>query len=108
MPDTTPSETPAEVAARVDHGRPSALKRGRNPKWPYVPVILFDGTPDSPRGRQEQILGRAFVTRDEAVEYAAAVIENRRNDLARKLAAPAQRALREWYGLPRELSDWRY
>lgn len=80
----------------ADHGKPTAVKRGRNPRWPYVPVIDH-GT------HTEQIVKRAFATRDEAIACAARVIEGRAADLARKLADPRYRALREQYGLPREI-----
>ena len=89
--------TPDRVAAAADFGQPSALKRGRNPKWPYVPVILHGS-------RQEQVRALAFVSRDEAVAAATTTIEARRQDLRQKLADPRYRALRQQHGLPRELS----
>lgn len=96
------------AASDAAKSTPSAQKRGRNARWPYVPVILHaDSGPHARAGgiRQEQILRKAFATRDEAINYAAEVIERRRADLERKLADPVQRALREWHGLPRELTD---
>jgi hypothetical protein len=85
-----------EIAAAVDCGRISAAKRGRNPKFPYVPVIDF-GT------RTEQVRCLAYVTREEALAAAAATIQARRNDLRQKLMDPRYRALREQYGLPRDI-----
>lgn len=88
----------AAAVARADFGTPSARKRGRNPKWPYVPIIE--------RGdRQRQILVRAFATRDEAVEHAASCIEQNKAQLAKQLGERRFRALREQHGLPRELPD---
>lgn len=50
---------------------PSATKTGRNPKLPYVPVIVHKG----PRDRASQVRGFAFETRSEAVEFARKTIE---------------------------------
>lgn len=48
---------------------PGAVKRGRDPRWPYVPVWTW--TPaDGSRGYTSQVVGRAFATRAEAVEHA--------------------------------------
>lgn len=90
-----------KAAAAADFGRPSAQKRGRDPKWPYVPVILRDST----RGpnRQEQIRGLAYATRDEAVAMAERTIECRRSSLRERLGDRRHRALREQHGLPREI-----
>lgn len=77
----------------------SARKTGRNPKWPYVPVLLDD------QGRQHQILARAFETRSEAVAYAEDHLARGRALLAEQLAMPNKRALREWHGLPREMES---
>jgi hypothetical protein len=96
------TEAAAEVAAKVDFGKASANKRGRNPKFPYVPVVIHSYT-DRPGTYQSQILGRAYVTRQEAVAMAEAQIAHLRAKLATDLVNPCQRALREWYGLPREI-----
>jgi len=45
----------------------------------------------------------AYVTREEALAAAAATIQARRNDLRQKLMDPRYRALREQYGLPRNI-----
>lgn len=82
---------------------PSARKRGRNPAWPYVPVIEYAPTAEHPKGSQEQLLRLAFATRTEALACAAGHIERLQASTAKKLADPCQRALREYYGLPREL-----
>jgi hypothetical protein len=97
-----------DVAASVDFGTPTAHKRGRNPEWPYVPVILSNttapgGGPGS--GQASQIKGVAYATRDDAVAAAARCIEARRASLVRKLGERRNRALREQYGLPEELED---
>jgi hypothetical protein len=73
----------------------TAVKRGRNPRWPYVPVVVH-------ARHTEQIRGKAFATRDEAVSYAAAVIAHREADLIERMKEPRHRALREQHGLPRD------
>lgn len=80
---------------------PTARKAGRDPRWPYVPVLVLPGG----RGVSQQILGKAFATRTEAVEYAAAVVEADRVSLAKQLADPRMRALREQHGLPRDIAE---
>lgn len=97
MTTTLTTETAEAVAATVDYGQPSARKTGRNPRWPYVPVLLHGH-------QQSQIMGKAFATRDEAIEYAASHVERLRSSLAAKLVDPRQRALREYHGLPREIA----
>jgi hypothetical protein len=90
-------------AATVDFGTASAAKRGRNPKWPYCPVIDHGAGRHGVTGK-EQLLGRAFATRDEAVRDAAATIDARRARLAASLADPRHRAQRAHYGFPPELT----
>lgn len=85
-----------DVANGIDLGQATAVKRGRDPRWPYVPVIDH-GTYTS------QVRGLAFATRAEAIEAAAAHIEANRTNIAVMLAQPRHRALREQYGLPREI-----
>lgn len=92
-----------QTVAEADFGRPSARKRGQDPRWPYVPVIEHAGTASAPKAYQEQIRGFAFATRAEAVASAEAHIAAERLELARKLADPRMRALREQHGLPRDL-----
>ena len=81
----------------------SAAKRGRNPRWPYVPVLVYLPTPDAPRGYTTQIRGLAFATRPEAVAAAEAHLDRASASLRRDLLLPNHRALREHHGLPREL-----
>jgi hypothetical protein len=96
--------TPAEITAAVDaydarvgRSTPTARKTGRNPKWPYVPVLILSG------GQQQQIRGLAYATRPEAIAAAERHIAAIRRRVERDLADPACRALREHYGLPREI-----
>lgn len=85
-------------------GRASAARRGRNPAFPYVPVIdhTIPGD-DGHTTRTEQIRGKAFATRPEAVGYAQRVIDARMATHERGLVTPRYRALREQCGLPRDL-----
>ena len=88
------------AADTADFGTATAAKRGRNPKWPYVPVIRVA---DQGKHQTTQIKGKAFATREEAVTYAQRCIDQARKVLAFQLADPRMRALREYHGLPREL-----
>lgn len=87
----------------ADFGQPSARKTGRDPRWPYVPVIAHPATPSAPKPWQQQVLGKAYATRQEALAAAESHITAQRSALAHKLAEPRMRALREHYGLPTEL-----
>jgi hypothetical protein len=88
------------VAARPERfGTASASKRGRNQKWPYVPVVK------SATGTTSQVLGLAYATRQEALDKAQAHIDHLKTMTINRMADPCQRALRAWYGLPRELDD---
>lgn len=80
----------------MDLGKPSAAKRGRRSEWPYVPVVDH-GT------RTQQIKGRAYATRDEAVACATRSIEHVRRLLVRRILDPRERALREHHNLPTEI-----
>ncbi len=93
-----------DAVAAARFGRPTAAKRGRDPRWPYVPVVDFryDDLPHG--GHTTQIRGLAYATREEAVEAARLHIERGREALAADLADPRHRALREHHGLPRELT----
>jgi hypothetical protein len=93
----------AEVVASVNFGEATAVKRGRNPKWPYVPVIAT--TDEFGVTRTSQVLRVAYATRDEAVARAENKIAKERASLAKKLAERQYRALREHYGLPREIEN---
>lgn len=97
MTPTELAEAIAIAAATADYGTASARKTGRDSRWPYVPIVMHGD-------RQSQILGVAFATRAEALDFAERHVELQRNVLARQLAAPRFRALREQHGLPRELA----
>lgn len=85
-----------DIVSGADFGTATAQKRGRNPRWPYVPVIIHTGY-------QQQICGLAFATRDEAVACGERHIAGLRAGLRQKLLEPRYRALREQYGLPQEM-----
>jgi hypothetical protein len=84
------------IVAAEDFGRPHAQKRGRNPSWPYVPVVMHGE-------RQEQITGCAYATREEALAMAEKTLTFRRDMLRKRLGDRSCRSLREQYGLPREI-----
>ncbi len=88
------------IVADHDFGIPAAVKRGRNARYPYVPVIRHVG---GYRPRTEQLLGLAYATRTDAITAAERAIDRRRAKLAYDLAEPCMRALREQSGLPREV-----
>jgi hypothetical protein len=95
-----------EAAARADFGKASARRSGRNPNWPYVAVIDHgEQATGVHTTRTETILKVAFATRDEAIQEAQRQIDFRRRSLAKRLALPGYRALREQHGLPTELAD---
>jgi len=91
------------IVAAFPIGKPSAVKRGRRVEWPYVALIADylgrEGCTHNPMGR------RAYATREEALEAADRYITFFRVDLKAKLLDPRYRALREQYGLPREISQ---
>jgi hypothetical protein len=89
------------VAQDNSFGTATAVKRGRDARWPYVPVIKHDDF----RQSTKQVLGRAFATREEAIACAQANIAGTRANLVRNMTNPGARSLRQHYGLPRELSD---
>lgn len=93
-----------DVVAKLDMGKPSAAKRGRNPQYPYVPIVDF-GEQEIGRNttRTEQLKGWAFPTHELAVDHAEKVIAARRTALAARLKEPRLRALRQHYGLPAEM-----
>jgi hypothetical protein len=94
-----------EIVNKTDLGKASAAKRGRNPKYPYVPIIDYgEQTQGRHKTRTDQIEGKAYITRDEAIEYAQKIIDARREKLHKDLMAPNMRALRQQYGLPREIT----
>lgn len=99
--------TDEQVEAVVDrlygHYRAEAVKRGRNPAFPYVPVYRFA---DRGFGQTTQIRGRAYETREQAIRMAERQIERFKQHARDTLRHPSQgRALRQQHGLPRELSQ---
>lgn len=90
-----------QIVTDLDLGRPTARRRGRNHRFPWVPVVAYSDSTGAPRTRQ--VLARAFATREEAVADAERHIEQVRRRLLADLLRPNKRALREWHGLPREL-----
>lgn len=103
---STLAEQIEQVVADLDLGTASARKGGRRSEWPYVPVILSNSTAPGGgvgKGQAAQIKGLAYATRDEAVAAAQRHLDAERASLARKMAEPRYRALREQYGLPREI-----
>lgn len=104
MRETTNTTSITAAVEAAAFPTPTARKTGRDPRWPYVPVLILPGQPDE-RVVTQQIRGKAFATRDEAVAHAAAVVEAMRLQLAKDLAKPGYRAMRQQYGLPREIAE---
>lgn len=79
-PETEFRERVDRVAAEADFGTAGAVKRGRNPQFPYVPIIKWDlnGAP-----RTTQLKGLAYEDRQKAVDRAQRQIDAKR-------AAPAR------------------
>lgn len=101
----TPNPFEAAVA-RAQWGRPTAAKRGRNPEYPWVPVIDYGAQVTGVHTtRTRQVRAVAFRTRDEAVDCAARTIADQQQTLLDQLQVARCRALREYHGLPRELAD---
>lgn len=86
-----------EKVASLDLGVASAVKRGRNPDFPYVPICVYGHRTQNP------IRKRAFATREEAVAAAQNSIDHLRAMYAAHMKEARYRALREYYGLPREM-----
>lgn len=80
-----------------------ARKRGRDSRFPYVPVLRYPAPAGGGKGYEKQIRARAFVTADAAVAHGERVVRRQREVMVRDLLDPAKRALREHHGLPREL-----
>jgi len=89
------------------HESAHAAKRGRRKEWPYVPIVRHrQDTGLQLKGyREEQIRGRAYATREEAIAYAERVILARKNSFRTKLYLPNHRALRQQWGLPETLPE---
>lgn len=80
----------------------SAAKRGSNPNFPYVPVIAYLHNERMPK-THNPIRGFAFATREEAISHAQRYLDDERALVCARIAEPRCRALREQYGLPREI-----
>ena len=81
----------------AEWGKPGAVKRGRNPAFPYVPVVIY------PTRTANLTQGKAYGTRDEAIAFCQKYIEHCKRVTILQLAEPRNRALRSQYGLPREI-----
>jgi hypothetical protein len=96
------------IVAAENFGGASAAKRGRNPKFPYVPVIqlLPDGGQLGGCGsaRTIQLRGLAYATREQAIGRAERQILADRRRFRKNLWDPGCRVLRERHGLPCELA----
>lgn len=92
------------VVAKANRGRATAAKRGRNPKFPWVPIIDYGPQREGVHvQRTSQVRGRAYRSREEAVAVAQAQIDRASEVMAAQLRQPTMRAMRSWHGLPREL-----
>lgn len=89
-----------EAVEAMNFGRASAAKRGRNSALPYVPIIDFgEQKIGVHRTHTEQIKGKAFASRDDAVSYAQRAIDARRALFCARLSDPRERALRAQWGV---------
>jgi hypothetical protein len=88
------------VEAAYSGERGSARKTGRNPKWPYVPVIECGVADVTGYRKWRQVMGIACATREEAVARAERRLEAERSGLADRLANPRNRSLRRFYDVP--------
>lgn len=90
-----------ELMNKMDLGAASAAKRGRNPAFPYVPIIKhsseFRDRTTNPTRRA------AFATREEAVAVAQRHIDAQREAMRAKLKRPETRAWRKALGLPENI-----
>lgn len=82
-------------------GDPGARKSGRNPRWPYVPIIVH--TDELGRKNTKQVMGLAYETQEAATARAEQEITAHRERTAQQLGERRFRALREQFGLPREI-----
>jgi hypothetical protein len=104
---TVAAEAIGDAVARDAAGRnerPGAAKRGRNPEYPYVPLIRWTDETGTKRTRNA-VPGTAFTTREEALDFAARELAKRLLGRAVSLAIPTERAYREHFGLPRDLDE---
>jgi hypothetical protein len=91
-----------ESAARH---KATARKRGRNPKYPYVPIIEY--TNDVGTVQEHQLRAVAFVTRAEAVAHAQRQIEADRARFEGLLleSSGRGRSNRRFHGLPEDIEQ---
>lgn len=75
----------------------TAVKRGRNPAFPFVPVYRYPsirfGTATT------QIPKRAYADREAAVACANSYVERLKQNMRERLVAPGERALRAQWGV---------
>jgi hypothetical protein len=83
------------MAHELDFGTASSAKRGRNPLFPFVPVIRYTNRSGV---KSRQVRAKAFATAEEATAYAERSIEAMKLRHAERIADPRNRSLREWYG----------
>lgn len=84
------------------HYQVGAVKRGRDARWPFVP-LLKRAEPATGATVTQQVLGLAYATRGEAVEAASLhLVALRRSSLERWGERP-YRADRVACGLPRDV-----
>jgi len=91
------AEQVEETLAAQHWPEPSAVKRGRNPLFPYVPVLIYVGRTTNPAR------GRAFPDRASAIAFAQQCLDANKDRLRRAFNDPRCRATRRHYGLPEEL-----
>jgi hypothetical protein len=82
----------------------TAVKRGRNPKFPYLPLLKIIDR-DTNRTRTENpTRSRAYATRDEAVAVAQRILESYKATRKHQMLKPSYgRAERTYRGLPRDI-----
>jgi len=89
------------VAHRLSTMTASAAKRGKNPDFPFVPIVI-----DTRDGRTyNPAKGLAFAYRENAVSVAQDTIDESAIRHYSIATAGGHRAARERVGLPRELTD---
>jgi hypothetical protein len=98
----TPEQLDTAVNAAYGHYRADAVKRGRNPAYPHVPIYRYNGPG---RAQTKQLQGRAYAERADAINCAQRYIDLLKDQMRDRLQHPGSRALREQWGLPRELSQ---
>lgn len=86
------------VLDRMDFGTATAAKRGRDPAWPYVPIIQYAKF-------TKQVRNRAFTTRQAAIDCAQGVVDKARETAGTQFKTPRYRAFRQQWGLPTEIGE---